>query len=249
MDLTDVALYARKASQVTGIQRVQLEVAGRLLGHTNVQAFALVDRKALDVSHLLLAGNSNSRKSFDSFVQLGGQRRFFSRIQPHASPWLLSLLRRDPISTLDIADLALTADDVLYIGGAFWDGHDSLPLYEFAASIGVTLVAFVHDVIPLTHPTLTGPYAVPLFQRLLKLPLHVVAPSEFSRRDILKACKQFDLPIPQSMQVIPLSHEYPGVARNAPNPLPSERLRKLLGTRPFILTVGTVEFARTRNSC
>jgi glycosyltransferase involved in cell wall biosynthesis len=138
----------------------------------------------------------------------------------------------------------LTADDVMYVGGAFWERRSSLPLYELAAGVGVSLVAFIHDVIPLTFPGLTDRSAEPFFHRMMRLPLHVVVASQFTREDLLRACTAAGFPKPLSMRVFPLAHEYPGAPRHGGAPLPSKRLRRSVGNRPFVLTVGTVEIRK-----
>jgi glycosyltransferase involved in cell wall biosynthesis len=247
VDLTDVTSFARRARHVTGIQRVQLEVARALLKLENTQAFAAMDGTVHDVSALVRDEKVTSRELLERLGRLERNVSFPRRARASIAlslrqlVWRLRFGTAMPDTAPDVSPLTLTADDILYVGGAFWESRSSLPLYELAARVGVSFVAFIHDVIPLTFPNLTDRSANPFFDRMMRLPLHIIAASQFTREDMLRAGAVANFPEPLSVHVIPLAQEYPGAPRHGGAPAPTKRLRKSVGDRLFVLAVGTVE--------
>ena len=235
---------------ITGIQRVQLQCAQAFLAkRPDIRIFSVykglyvdlgdIVRRALGQSPLVL---------FDALRALYGFR--FANARDGGSQQLLE-------SAATIVDLSFRAwmkgsaaklprpgpGDVVYVGGAFWVERRTVETCEQACRDGASLVLLLHDVIPLTFPQFSDGRACRLFERMLRLPLHVIANSRFTIEDAdrARALAQGAAPF-RSRHVVPLGHEFSGYARNfRADACPSARIERLSRTGPFALSVGTLE--------
>jgi glycosyltransferase involved in cell wall biosynthesis len=258
VDFTDVVRHAYLNNTITGIQRVQLEVARELAAaDPTARVFSHFVGHYHDLTELVRA--TRERPASDLYLAL---RRLYGRPfsgglvhrgvgDTSANALMQAKLLRALLSSRSRRSIPrFGPDDLLYIGGAFWAYRGCLDLYEEASRAGATLVALVHDVIPVTFPHFTDGGARPFFERLLRLPLHVLADSAFTRSDLVRAQALIPGARPfRSMSVAPLAHEFRGAARNqAAGEAPSERLARLGRAGPFVLSVGTIEIRKNHRA-
>lgn len=251
LDLSDVVHHARFNDTMTGIQRVQLEVARHLVADgVPIRLFG----DACGYHHDLtgLVEGSLGRSTEDLFFRL---RRRYGRLFKHRAQLrdLRLRLRRAVARAARPQAVGVRTDerradrfgefDLLYVGGAYWANEDAIAGYEIACRAGCALVAMLHDLIPLCSPHLTDGQARPVIERMLRLPLHAIANSAYTMRELASARALVPNAAPlRSAAVVPLAQEFSGVARGRPPPAPpSRRLAPLAGEGEFALTVGTVE--------
>lgn len=251
VDFTDVVHHAHYNHTITGIQRVQLEVARALMAaDRSVHVFSNFCGCYHDLTPLMAEGTAA-----EMFAAL---RRLY--VRPFAAhPPRLTLRERGPRAYTQAGvlrgrlsggsrhpRLEFGPHDLVYVGGAFWADRGALPLYERASRAGASIAAFLHDVIPITHPQFTDGGARPFFERLLSLPLHVVANSEFTRREAARLAPPAGF---RSLSCAPLAHEFPAARRNQPAPTaPTRRLERWAQGEPFALCVGTIEIRKNHRA-
>ena len=257
VDLTDLVHHARHNHSVTGIQRVQIEIARKLLDHDRkVRAFNSYENFYTDLTAMTRAFRAQTAAGFYTRLRhrfgdpgsplmparTNKEHEQYDRVQiklrnPSARAWSWPLM-------------PFGHGDRIFVGGAFWADPSSLPLYERASEKGAKLVVFIHDLIPLTFPQYVDGGARPHFERLLRLPLKVITNSQFTRLDLLRAAGQVTgSSAVDDVAVVPLAHEYPGVPRNRPAGfVPSARLAAdVAPIGEFALCVGTVEIRKNHD--
>ncbi len=245
IDLTDVAAHAILNDDLTGIQRVQIEYARALTrlhqGHTNDYS------RAHNIYHDLnfLFVERSGKMTSDIF---GEVRRFYALPPrfPYKALSKLKLAGRRVLAAGKASKLRLGAQDVLYVGGAFWAHPRSVETYERAARAGCDVVVLFHDFIPVTFPGFTDGGARPFVERMLRLPARAITISEHTRAQLEEARLAVVAPphLPPAT-VVPLAHEFSAAPRNhLALEAPSLRTAMLDRMGSFALCVGTVEFAR-----
>jgi glycosyltransferase involved in cell wall biosynthesis len=242
LDLSDVVHHARFNDTLTGIQRVQLEVARHLLAEGfPVRPFS----DALGYRHDLTGIIERSVTSSTEELFLLLRRRYgrLFKYRAHLRDLRIRLGRAVGARAPGRRPFCFGESDLLYVGGAYWVNQDAVAGYEVACEAGCSLVAMVHDLIPLHTPHLTDHEARPAIERMLRLPLHVIANSAYTMRALASARAFTTGATPfRSLSVVPLAQEFSGVARGRPpGAPPSRRLAPLAGAGEFALTVGTVE--------
>ncbi|WP_197277209.1 glycosyltransferase [Sphingomonas profundi] len=215
-------------STFTGIQRVQVGVA-----------LAAMADPAVDAHFIVNGADENDRATFlrldetalrDIFAYVGGET------VNHAV--LLQLLR---VAELGAAPISFGAGTTIVILGSFWGLGEGVARYLDAKRDGARLVAYVHDVIPASHPEYCDANLSNAFWRALAELLHVVdfmmTNSDFTQAELRRfIAEQGGTPVP--MQTVPLAHSLEG-AKAAGGAWPAS-LAGLRNER-YVAYVSTVE--------
>jgi glycosyltransferase involved in cell wall biosynthesis len=242
LDLSDVVHHARFNDTMTGIQRVQLEVARHLVADgIPVRVFS----DAWGYRHDLTGVVQRSMASSTEALFLLLRRRYGRLVEYRAQlrDLRIRLGRAVGARAPERRPFRFGECDLIYVGGAYWVQEDAVAGYEIACRAGCSLVAMLHDLIPLRAPHLSDDEARPAIERMLRLPLHVIANSVYTMRELDSARAFAPGAAPfRSATVVPLAQEFSGVARGRPpGAPPSRRLARLASGGEFALTVGTVE--------
>lgn len=254
VDVTDLVRHAFLNATVTGIQRVQLEAARRIAAdEPGARFFSYFAGCFADLTALVRQEGAESTARL--FLAL--RRRFghpFSPAQPtrHMRDRLanaLNFARHAPRRLFRWATpqpVEFGREDLIYVGGAFWADRHCVTLYERASRGGATLAVFLHDAMPIMRPHFTSGLTRPFFERLLRLPLHVLANSHATAAELAATQARVAGARPfLSCRVIALAHEFPGASRCQSALAPaSRRLAALADGAPFALCVGTVEIRK-----
>jgi glycosyltransferase involved in cell wall biosynthesis len=245
IDLTDVALHAIQHDDFSGVHRVQIELAGALKrlhgGSANAYSSFLGLYHDLD----FLFAEEPPKTTSDIYADI---HRFYSLRHdlPFRALLRLKLARQGVPTSRRASKPRLGAEDVLFIGGAFWAHPHWIRTYERAARAGCDVVVLYHDLIPVTFPELTRGRSRPFFERMLRLPTRAIAISEHTKAQLEEARRAVGAP-PRldPATVVPLAHEFSAAPRNhaAPEP-PSLRTAMLDRMGAFALCVGTVEIRK-----
>ncbi len=244
IDLTDVVAHTIFNDDLTGIQRVQIEYARALrrLHEGPVNAYSNVYGLYHDLNYLFF--EERFKTTSDIFAHI---RQFYSltpSIFSDRARLTLKLARRGVKPAREKP--RMSAEDVLYVGGAFWAHPRSVRTYERAARLGCDAVVLFHDLIPVTFPDMTDGGARPFFERMLRLPARAIVISEHTRMQLEDARRTVGAPAHlHPPTVVRLAHEFSAVPRNHVTPeAPSVRIAMLDRMGPFALCVGTVEIRK-----
>ena len=245
VDLTDVAFHAVHNDDFSGVQRVQIEYASALKRLHEGDANVYSNIHGLYHNLNFLFAEDEIKTTSDIYADI---RRFYSLPRNLRFPALLKLklARRGVPAARKASNLRLGAEDVLYVGGAFWAHPHWVRTYERAARTGCDVVVLFHDLIPITFPDLTDGRSRASFERMLRLPTRAIAISEHTRAQLEEARRAVGAPPHlDPATVVPLAHEFSAAPRNhaAPEP-PSPRTAMLDRLGSFALCVGTVEIRK-----
>jgi len=244
IDISDLLIYAVNNRRITGIQRVEISILQYMIdqkieyslvnafGAKNTRIDSIIRDNISSTDRLLQALKHECRYSFS--YQLPHQIiRFFQRL----SQKLLGD-NRDSLKEM-------RPGDTLFVPGAFWLATEIMRFYEAASAKGIKLVVFIYDVLPVTHPHLMVKNSDFFFGAILKLPISVITDSRSTEHELPQAVRMIEgAQLPISVEVVPLAHELPGVERNQQPCASSDRLKKMIGARNFVLYVGTVEIRK-----
>jgi len=239
IDISDLLVYAVHNKSVTGIQRVEISFLQHMISHN--LPFRLVDAFGLSSARLeaiirseIYVPDNLLRKLRQECAALQLKNRYTARNK-------LQRMIRNFFARFH-PEGQIEAGDTLFIPGAFWADLDIMEFYRRLTAKGVKLVVLLHDVLPLTHQQFMVKHSERFFGPILTLPIHVLTGAKSTERDIPQAVSLFKgARDPLSVEVIPFAHEFPGTMRNEPAGTKTERLVQLIGGRPFVLCVGTVE--------
>jgi glycosyltransferase involved in cell wall biosynthesis len=245
IDLTDVAAHALFNDDLTGIQRVQIEYTRAFVrlhrGHTNIYS------KVHNLYHELnsLFGSEKEMTTAEIFREI---RRTYGLSLPAklAFPALVKAALGRRGFARGSAGPHLSAEDVIYVGGAFWAHPRSVRSYERAARAGRGLVVLFHDCIPVTFPDFTDGGARPFFERMLRLRARTIAVSGHTSAQVEEARRAVGAPPGLDPPImVPLAHEFSAAKRNqASREPPSLRTAIVDRMGAFALCVGTVEIRK-----
>ncbi|MEW6438553.1 MAG: glycosyltransferase family 1 protein [Pseudomonadota bacterium] len=242
LDLTDVVTHAIWHSTSAGIPRVQLEIAATLLrSGKNVVPYSLYNNTWRTLAPYFEQSNGDGDlllRLFQQSVPFRGVRPSLRR--PIETARLLQARLGALTERLRSRTPALTAESTVFVGGAFWISPPAMALCKRAAAVGANLVVLMHDLIPLIFPEFTGHDFSSQYREILNLPAHFIVTTEHNRAVLKNVRKDLGVRGETSASVVPLAHEFPGAARNAPPALPTARLQSLQNL-DFVLCVGTVE--------
>jgi glycosyltransferase involved in cell wall biosynthesis len=244
IDVSDILFYALRNSRITGIQRVEISILQFMIEHEI--EYSLVNAFDIDPSRLDSIIRENIGSTDALLAALGHEcQHLYSHKPIHKIRNFLSGLSNKVFGEREGHLADMQAGDMLFIPGAFWLATEIMRFHAAAAAKGIKLVVFIYDVLPVTHPHLMVKDSDIFFGSILKLPIHVITDSRSTESDLPQAAKMLAGAImPKSIEVVPLAHEFPGVARNQLPQGSSERLKSMIGARSFVLYVGTVEIRK-----
>jgi len=242
LDVSGLLLHAINARTVSGIQRVELAFLRFLVRKKHdfvpLNAFGICSSKLkgifqalIDEPEALLHALRNECDFIIAFrhpLQLARYAcdKWYNRFWKQSWPGLSQL----------------KAGDTLLVLGAFWSNPDILDYYRAAIRKQISLLVFLHDVLPITHQDLVLSGSHLFFEGILRLPISVLTPTVSTQRDIRLATTLIKgSQPPRSIHVLPLAHEFPDVPRKTSCGAESRRLRQMMRGRSFVLCVGTVE--------
>jgi glycosyltransferase involved in cell wall biosynthesis len=241
IDISDLLVYAIKNRRITGIQRVELSFLQFMI--ENDFQYTLVNAFGIESSHVDSIIREKIASPDELLDELARQcvylpsQKVIHTIKDVCGRFAgrLTGLSWDSLPNLK-------AGDTLFVPGAYWLDSHIMRLYRAVGAKDVKLVVLLHDVLPLTHPDLMIKHSDRFFGPILRLPIHVIIGARSTEAELPRAARL--VPggkMPLSTEVVSLAHEFPGVARNQPPKDPTDRLRRMIGERNFVLCVGTVE--------
>ncbi len=232
LEVTDLLVYLRDHRTVSGIQRVQLGLLGYVLALPAEEraGYALVRRRGEDAALWRL-----------DMGRMGVLARYLAGavVERTQLDHVLNALEADA------SPVQPRAGQVLMVLGAFWVGGSVAPAYAAAKAAGVSIGAYIYDLIPLTHPEFCDATLVAQFTRSLAEGVaffdFLLAISEHSAqamRGWLAAQGLAGIPV----QAVPLAHDFrlPGQILPPPPPRWPAAIAELQG-QEFVLCVGTIE--------
>ena len=242
LDLSDVVIHSFWSDTISGIQRVQLCIGAAIAKSVpGTTAFFLYENVRFDITSLV---RNYIDKPDDVFASLRHRYSYLGHYPTIYQP--LQRFRRGlhPLLRHNSNRLKPTSADTLFVAGAFCAKPNNLDYYQELGKKGVKLVGLLHDLLPILYPHLTGHDFSAEMERFLRLPMHIIVPSEFTAGDLRRAIKECKASTPLSLHTVQLAHEFPGSPRNESARRPSERLAKLVGSREFALYVSTIEIRK-----
>lgn len=236
LDISDLLVFLNVHNRLTGIQRVQSNIAYELM---------------LDADHSGWMSSVNGHHIV--FACCDQLNQIVYALSSAAVRGLLSVLRsvdpsqqevRESLDHLDASKIPLSpkAGDIYFILGAYWIGHDySGTLVEMKRK-GVRIGVYIYDLIPLTHPQFldteaTGQVIFEKFNDIMRLADFALAISDFvakEARAVLKSELNREIPVIAT----PLSHEFPET--DAHESEVDDDFAAAL-PREFVLSAGTLE--------
>ena len=236
VDLTDLVVNSIWHGVNTGIQQVQINVAYALVKTAGARAFSVYDGEFEVLNEALLQCQGNSEefvRKLKVIYQRAVRRREF--YQSHST---LSIITRGIRKALVYFRLRrpttkIKSGDALLIMGAFWQYPSLIEFYERVPK-GAIIIGIIHDLIGVIYPAFRNQERVRLFRRFLELPSHLICVSEFTRVELTRAVGSRSISVNcKSLHVVPLAHEFLGVARN------ETAAPKL--SEPYVLYVSAME--------
>ncbi|RVT99444.1 glycosyltransferase [Rhodovarius crocodyli] len=223
IDVSDILAYLMHNRTVSGIQRVQLEMARH--------ALAAPDRLACVMTRPWHPGLwAIPREPLREVLRL-------AEAGQGASP---AMARALSLAVTGAALAAPVPGAVLLCSGAFWLHGGNLPLWAATRRQGMRFVVLVYDLIPLTLPRFCSAALVEEFHLAWAELTHFadgfLAISEHSRQSVQDNLAEHDRPA-LPVTAVPLAH---GLCAAPPAPHWTPAIRQLRG-KPFVLSVGTLE--------
>jgi glycosyltransferase involved in cell wall biosynthesis len=240
IDISDLLIYATNNRRITGIQRVEISFLQFMI--ENRLQYTLVNSCGIKSSHLdyIIRDRIGSPDDLLRELRLECAHVAPQRIVDKLKHFYEKVAVGFDPSRIDLSNLG--AGDTLFVPGAYWLNVGIMRFYRAAAAKGVKLVVLLHDVLPITHPHLMIENSDRFFGPILKLPIHVITGSRATAAELPRATQLVEgAQMPLSIDVVSFAHEFPGVRRNQPAGRVSERLKRMIRERPFVLYVSTVE--------
>lgn len=234
IELKDLFQYLSLHSTVTGITRVTLGLINYILHEMpgrEAERYQFVHHYGSGEGLLLV-----SREKMRAIV----------RAAMHESPDLTAMqtLIQDIRSTSKV--FRLDAGDTYLIVGAFWEFADNPSWIGGMRQRGVTVGAYIYDLIPITHAQyctqgLTDAFSIAFAEvaRMLDFALTI---SAFVADEVRQYLKTYDVK-PFPVVPVPLAHElrFRGEVEKPAYRTPATSKRKYLAGVPFVLCVCTIE--------
>jgi len=245
LDVSGLLLYAVDAETVTGIQRVELSFLHFLIREKRdfvpLNAFGISSSKLKGIFQTLIdepqALLHALKQECDFIIAF---RRPLQLARYACDRWFNRFLKQSWTGLSQIK-----AGDTLLVLGAFWSNPDILDYYKAVIKKRISLLVYLHDVLPITRHDLVLSGSHVFFEGILRLPISVLTPTAFTQRDVRRATTLVEGARPlQSIHVLPLAHEFPDVARNTSCKTESQRLKQMMRGRSFVLCVGTIEIRK-----
>jgi glycosyltransferase involved in cell wall biosynthesis len=236
VDLTDLVVNSIWHGVNTGIQQVQINVAYALVKTADARAFSVYDGEFEVLNEPLLRSQGNPEefvRKLKVIYQRSVRRREF--YQSHSTLSIIARGIRKAIVSYRLSrpTTEIKSGDALLIMGAFWQYPSLIEFYEKIPK-GVIIIGIIHDLIGIIYPAFRNQERVKLFRRFLELPSHLICVSEFTRVELTRAVASGSISANcKSLHVVPLAHEFLGVARN------ETAAPKL--SEPYVLYVSAME--------
>jgi glycosyltransferase involved in cell wall biosynthesis len=223
IDVSDILTYLMHNRTVSGIQRVQLEMARH--------ALAAPDRLACVMTQPWNPGLwAIPREPLREVLRL-------AEAGQGGTP---AMARALSLAVTGAALAAPVPGAVLLCSGAFWLHGGNLPLWAATRRHGMRFVVLVYDLIPLTLPRFCSAALVEEFHLAWAELTHIadgfLAISEHTRRSVQDNLAGHGRPA-LPVTAVPLAH---GLCAAPPAPHWTAAIRELRG-KPFVLSVGTLE--------
>ncbi len=221
-DLIDVIEYLGHSSSVTGIQRVQLEIARQLI------------RPECNTTEFVVGSSGRKVLIADSarLIELLGA---LDRGMPDSAV-LAEILNRIRLSA---SAREITSDDILFVSGLYWTSPASMGLMTRTKAVRGTVGLLCHDLIPITHSEYCPEELTVAFTRSFELAIRlcdfIVANSLHVKLEVERFLASKNLSI--AVFAVPLAHEFP--AQQVVSPIASDIAD--LSRRRFVLFLSTIE--------
>ena len=246
IDLSDLIIYAANFDQISGIQRIEIELIKLVFEqYPSIGIINAFEADSTNLKNLIKSSLGDERMLLAklneaySYCNAGPKHRRFK------SPRMFfKMLARDIIKLFVFRLPKLAPGDIVFAPGGFGFDRYLLSYYRQLAAKGARLVFFVQDVLPITQAQFL-PGKGDIFALNFSLPAKVITTTHFNVEDFGRAHQMvLNRPSRATLDVIGLVHQFPGVPRNAQPDEVLQRLADLLQGRPFVLCVGTVEIRK-----
>jgi glycosyltransferase involved in cell wall biosynthesis len=263
VDVSDLFDHFLAFGNVTGIQRVSVELARRVTEVSNearVIAFTHALGRPIELPRGSLFGQHDVRDALTAgdplvLVRDGpdpARRPWIQRAFPALRPPLVfvratALRIANALSAAKvpkgITPAELRAGDIVIVPGAIWGQRAYIKRLESLSKRGVRVHVVIHDLILIKYPELSDPVTCRLYRRFFddvsRFAAGLICISQSTRRDVeehLASLGRSGVRI----DMMPLAHEFLGTV---PEELKSPRNPLLAGLEEsrFALIVGTVE--------
>lgn len=178
----------------------------------------------------------------------GLARILYSPIALLQLPLRLITTERDA-STDDVAELNISPGDIIFLPDASWC-TESLEVLHALRGRGARVVAFLHDIIPITHPEMCNPSHVTRFQAwfdaMLPVTDAILCNSRFTLESLQAYCAKADLGVRRAATVAYLGND---LAIPASSEIRHRKLGKVLeDVQPVFLCVGTLDSRKNQST-
>lgn len=237
LDIT--RLVSRSGKRLTGVDRVELAYLDRFI-QDNVPAYFIL---STSIGYLLI--DKSGAEDFRTALTSGKwpERSFFSSLfhkQSKEKQAALTLLRARAIDRSSSNGLSRLLVRNFLPGVEYFNiGHSNYRARLFSAlksTLGAKLSFMIHDAIPVEFPEFHSPASVKKFERKLglvsKYADRIITISNSAKESVTSALEKFG-PVPET------DTAYLGVT--VPQPLYAEFPEAIDLTRPYYVTVGTIE--------
>ncbi|WP_068319049.1 glycosyltransferase [Polycladidibacter hongkongensis] len=265
-DLTDTLLYFARCKRVSGIQRVVITVLQELLASPSFRervvpvAFDWRRRSFVEIpkAKLFEIGPDGAIVSLRTQALSHFGKFLFPRMPQRAKyegkpvRYRLHVFRRlvpfymrsgwASFTSEKLRTISLPKGASLLLMGSGWDTQHFLPHMTALKSIGLRLVFFIHDIMPLVLPLEQTTVNVPMyrswFDKVLTLADRILVCSIHTNKDVQNYIKAQDAREVEIVHV-PLAHEFlQGSQQQYPAVKSDETLTKPLNSKRYLLFVG-----------
>jgi glycosyltransferase involved in cell wall biosynthesis len=241
IDLTDLVVNSIYHGVNTGIQRVQIFVAHSLIKTISARTFSVFEGRWESLDDIILGSQNDVDACLKSIRQKYHrqiQRYTFQKQKPLLSLPLRIVWKAERI----VRDWHLRRtkkfqpQDAIFTMGAFWQYRALIDFYQQKAKEGVILIGILHDLIGVIYPEYADKSRQVIFQKFLKLPMHLITVSEFTKRELEKSTAAGSLQSNyKSIKSIALAHEFVGADRVVDNAAAGRQ------KNPYVLFVSSLE--------
>jgi glycosyltransferase involved in cell wall biosynthesis len=246
IDLSDLIIYAANFDQISGIQRIEIELIKLIFEqYKSIEIINAFEVDSTRLKNIVQHSLGDEQKLLAELNQAYSYCNAGPKHRGLKSPRMFfKMLARD-ITRLFVFRLPkLAPGDIVFAPGGFGFDRYLVSFYRRLAAKGVRLVFFVQDVLPITQAQYL-PGKGDVFALNFDLPAKVITTTHFNVEDFGRAYQMvLNRPSQAHLDVVGLVHQFPGVPRNAQPGKVSQRLIDILQSRPFVLCVGTVEIRK-----
>jgi glycosyltransferase involved in cell wall biosynthesis len=247
IDLTELIIYAANFDQISGVQRVEIELVKLIVNrYPSIEIINVFEVNAARLKKVLYS----YRDEEDLFRRLNREFAHWGLGPNHSRhaglPSRLKCIFKGSLRRHRFRHLEVQKGDIVFIPAGFGFAEAFSSFYRMILAQGARLVFLIHDVIPVTQPAYTPEGVERFFMLAFRLPADIITTTRFNRDDFKIAFEKVTgTPYRLPLHVVPLAHEFPGVCRDeGPLATLSPKVKEALGDRDFILCVGTIEIRK-----